>query len=207
MELEKKLFCAEYTYNIELVNSQINIIQNSKDKEQISLTKNIVFKQMKNIVIKNITNYINLLNGIQYHDIPNKEDLISECYLIFDKCVKRYKLNYDSKSSNFYFFFNKALSRYFFKDYRSILNKYSDDFIRVINDINEAKTHQIDDLTTMLKLLNFSEDEINIINSKVLGENKKKFLNKNENISDIKYTTMLKNIKQKINKLTENKQI
>jgi hypothetical protein len=205
MSFEQVLFCSDYTYDVDLVNRYIHIIKSSKDEKQISLTKDIVFKYMKNVVTKNIANYINLLKGIQYFDIPDKDDLISECYIIFDKCISRFNLKYSTKS-NFYFFLNKSFSRYFYKEYRNIFNKNNKELNKNVDDSDNIKYFQEDDFLTMLKFLNFSEDEIKIINNKSLGNNKKIFLQNNDDFSNEKYSNVLKSIKYKIN-ILKNKKI
>ena len=62
---------------------------------------------MKDIVKKNIANYLNLLNNTEAKDMPDRDELVADCYIIFDKCLEKYiiKGNY-----NFYFYYNKSLS-------------------------------------------------------------------------------------------------
>ena len=114
MNLESVLFRRDFYYNLKFVEKCIKIIQTSNDEKRVKAYKSLVFKMMKDIVKKNVTNYLNLLRNVDYPDIPERDELISDCYVVFDKCVSKFLVD---KGYNFYFYFNKSLSRNFFREY------------------------------------------------------------------------------------------
>ena len=114
MSLESVLFRRDFYYNLKFVEKCIKIIQTSNNEKRVKAYKSLVFKMMKSIVKKNVANYLNLLRNVDYPDIPERDELISDCYVVFDKCVSKFLVD---KGYNFYFYFNKSLSRNFFREY------------------------------------------------------------------------------------------
>jgi hypothetical protein len=156
--------------------------------------KTYIFKAMKNIVNKNICNYINLLKSTPCRNIPEYNEAISECYVIYDKCLERYKV---TKRNSFYFYFNKALSRNFYRLYQKELNKssveLSDEMMSVhpmLSDKSNVETMEL-----LFHNLRLTKLEKRICRSKLNGEKGAEFLRKNKRISNKKYTDTLKKIK------------
>jgi len=92
MNLENTIFKATFDYRVKLVNDWIRIIKTTECQKREEAFKIVVFKMMKDIVKKNISNCLNLLNGAGKQDMPERDELISECYIIFDKCLSKYNI-------------------------------------------------------------------------------------------------------------------
>lgn len=197
MSLEGSYFKRDYHYKVKFVNKCIAIIRFSKDERRIKAYKNLVFRMMKDIVKKNISNYLNLLQGINMKDdMPERDELIADCYLIFDKCLDKYIIN---KKYNFYFYFNKSLSRNFFRYYQKELQCSSNvEVTEALMTVN-SKFHYSNQFTTqgfLLYNLGLSELEKKICESRMLGQKTSEFLEENLDVSNNQYSKSLKRIKE-----------
>lgn len=200
--MRQKIFKKDYKYKRKFINACIMRIRFGKRNDKtINGYKTYIFKTMKNIVDKNISNYINLLRGISCRYIPEYNEIISDCYIIFDKCLEKYKV---TKTNSFYFYYNKALSRNFYKLYQKELNSAS---VELSNDIvNTTPKLYYDKNTYGMELLyhnlGLTKLEIKICTSKILGEKSADFIRKNK-ITAKKYTDTLKKIKKELKQLKE----
>lgn len=211
MNLEDNLFKNDYHYRSGLINRCIAIIQTSDDVRRVQALKMFVFKAMKDVVRKNITNYLNLLNGMEHPplEMPVRDALVADCYTIYDKCVSNYNLQYDSdKSSNFYFFFNKSLARCFYKEYRRAYTHNHLGITDAILNANQSLRHDAEEsVDTLVSLLGFSDREVLIINSRLSGQRTVDFLDENPDISETEYSRCLKSIKNVLRQAYKNKDI
>lgn len=203
MTLEQDLFRQDYPYKSSVINTAIGVIQKSGDPNKVQNMKTFVFKAMKDIVRKNITNYINLLNGIEYQNVPERDELVTECYLIFDKCLARYNPHYDNgitaSAGNFYFFFNKSLSRSFFKEFRRAQRQKPRELTPVLQNVNrQLRIDPVDDVETLIELLGFDEVEQRIARGRLAGQRTADFLKDNVDITEAQYVRTLKRIKDSL---------
>lgn len=201
--MAKKIFRKEYKYKSKFINACIMRIRYGKRSERtICGYKTYIFKAMKNIVNKNICNYINLLNGTPCRSIPEYEEVLSECYIIFDKCLEKYKI---TKYNSFYFYFNKALSRNFYRLYQKELNKpsveLSDEMVSVHPMLSIDGS--VETMELLFHNLGLTKLEKKICRSKLKGEKGTEFLKKNKHISNKKYTDTLKKIKDLLTDLIQ----
>ena len=195
MSLESKLFKASFEYKAKLVNEWIRIIKFSDNEKRSAAFKIVVFKMMKDIVKKNVCNCLNLLNGAGKRDMPERDELISECYIIFDKCISKYNLE---KGNNFYFYYNKSISRHFFKFYQKESNNLSVELTEAISSVH-PKLHdssEPDIMGALLKHFNFDETDKRIIYSRLNGKKISEFLEENDDISNNQYSKSLQKIKE-----------
>ena len=116
--VERQMFRQPFKYRIGLVNKYILIIRHCDEQRRASAYRNLVFRMMGHIVLKNITNYINLLNGSNAPDIPSRDEAIADCYAMFDKCLEKFTI---LPGANFYFYFNKSIARNFYTLYKKNL--------------------------------------------------------------------------------------
>ena len=161
---------------------------------------------MKDVVKKNVANYLNLLNTIGSRDIP--DELISDCYVVFDKCVNKFIVH---GGYNFYFYFNKSLARNFFREYYKKLrvnNTTSDitEMILIVNKSFHVKESQ-GSVDLLLDTLGFTDLEKRICFSKISKQKISDFLKVNDDITNSQYIRALKNIKAKLLQAKENKEI
>lgn len=208
MSLESLYFQRDFYYNVSLVEKSIEIIQTSTDSRRIQAFKTLVFKMMKDVVKKNIANYLNLLNTIGSRDIPERDELISDCYVVFDKCVNKFIVH---EGYNFYFYFNKSLARNFFREYYKKLrvnNTTSDitEMMLIVNKSFHVKESQ-GSVDLLLDTLGFTDLEKRICFSKISKQKISDFLKVNDDITNSQYIRALKNIKAKLLQAKENKEI
>lgn len=197
MSLESVYFKRDYHYKAKFVNKYIAIIRFTKSEKRRKAYYNLVFKMMKDIVKKNIANYLNLLSSIDMKDtLPSRDELIADCYIIFDKCVEKYKLG---KGYNFYFYFNKSLSRNFFRDYQKELQRSNSvEITEALATVNSGfhDYRQLDTTELLMTHLGLTELEMRICRSRMLGQKTSEFLSENEDVTNAQYSKCLKRIKE-----------
>lgn len=200
MKLEE-IFDGDFVYDPVKVNQFLIIIKTSKkDLQKQKRYSTQLFQMMKEIVNKNINNFISLLtnSGLFKREDINRGDLISDCYCIFDKCLSNYKI---SVKNNFYFYFNKSMSRSFFREYRKAIKKKT---IEAGNYIVTSESFSIEDNHDMMQFLldnmKFSDIQKEIIKSKIIGQRLEDFFILNPTISSVVYYENLKKIKRIIEK-------
>lgn len=191
-----KIFKRGLAYNRRFINICIMRIRYGHRSERtIQGYKTFVFKSMKDIVEKNIKNYLNLLNGSPCRDTPEYDEIISECYIVFDKCIQKYKI---TKTNNFYFYFNKALSRYFFRCYQKELNFPQTELTEEISIVcpSLSEDSNIDTIDMLLNNLGLNDFEKSICYSRLNGEKGTEFIRKNEQYNQKQYSEALNHIKE-----------
>lgn len=198
MSLESTYFKRDYHYKAKFINRCIAIIRFTKSEKRRRAYKNLVFKMMKDIVKKNIANYLNLLSGLEIRGdmLPSRDELVADCYIIFDKCLEKYKLG---KGYNFYFYFNKSLSRNFFRDYQKAMQRCNGVEITEPLTVVNSKFHDYTPMDTtelLLIHLGLSELEKRICRSRMLGQKSSEFLVKNPDVNSGQYSKALKRIKE-----------
>lgn len=207
MKLEKKYFNRDYYYRNEIIEKFIKIIRTSGEKRGNSF-KNLIFKMMKDIVKKNISNYLNLLKNTSLkNDLPERDDLIADCYVIFDKCIEKYIMD---NGNNFYFYFNKSLSRAFYRCYQKEFKKEIHS-VKITESVMQKNvgfhTNKNDNIELLLHNFKFTEIEKRICQSKFIGQKTNEFLKENPDISMNTYSNSLKNIKNILKKYKERGEI
>lgn len=193
--MAKRIFRKEYKYKRKFINACIMRIRYGKRSEKtISGYKTYIFKAMKNIVNKNICNFINLLNGTPCRNIPEPDEVLSDCYIIFDKCLEKYKI---TKYNSFYFYFNKALSRNFYRIYQRELNMPNVELSEEITSVHPMLSDEssVDTMELLFYNLGLNNLEKKICRSKLKGEKSAEFLKKNKRVSGKKYADTVRKIK------------
>lgn len=205
MGLESKYFKHDFYYDNARVERFIEIIKNpDSPPRRVSAFKSVIFKMMKDVVKKNIRNYLNLLNNgtsIDREEIPTTDELIADCYLIFDKCLTKYKLGC---GYNFYFYFNKSMSRCFYRAWTKEMNRdnSSVEIGEALETVNErfhtSKDYASNSMSLLLSTFDFNELELRVINSRLAGQKTSEFLQANTDITHNRYSKILKGIKERI---------
>jgi len=208
MSLEGVVFKTEYHYKKDFINRSIVVIKHSSNQRRVQAHKNLIFRMMKDIVTKNISNYLNLLSGISNKErLPERDELVADCYLIFDKCLQKYKVK---KKHNFYFYFNKSLSRNFFRDYQREMNSNNRvELTEAISTVSHSMRDNSEPDTTEILMdnFNFSTLEKRICRSRMLGQKTSEFLEKNTDVTNLQYSKCLKRIKEVLNFYKEKGQL
>lgn len=194
--LENTYFKKNYRYRVKFVNKCLKIIRYSGKESRINAYKNLLFKMMKDVVKKNIANYLNLLRNAEVKDVPARDELVSECYIIFDKCVSGFTID---KNHNFYFYFNKSLSRNFYRSYqKEVFRKNNSVEVTDVLEIVNSGFHDYrepDTMDLLMSTLQFNEIDKRICRSKLSGENLSDFFKNNPDIKKTDYYESLKKIK------------
>lgn len=193
--MAKKFLSKEYKYRRKFINACILRIRYGHRKEKtIQGYKTYVFKSMKIIIDKNICNYMNLLNGSACEDLPEYNEVLAECYLVFNDCLSKYKI---TKYNNFYFYFNKALSRKFYRCYCRELHRPKAKITKEMTAVNPKFSHNphLHSEEIIFNSLNFSELEREIVRSRLKKETITEFLKEHEGVSRLCYQKTLENIK------------
>jgi len=198
MNLENTIFKATFDYRVKLVNDWIRIIKTTECQKREEAFKIVVFKMMKDIVKKNISNCLNLLNGAGKQDMPERDELISECYIIFDKCLSKYNIE---KGNNFYFYYNKSISRHFFKYYQRECQSLSVELTDAIS-TTHPKLHcnsEPDLIEALMHHFHFTEIDKRITRSRLQDKKISEFLKENADVTCNQYSRSLQKIKETLN--------
>jgi hypothetical protein len=115
MSVERFFKGKDCIYNNKKVVLYIIIIKASKNEAIVQKYYQKLFYLLKDIIIKNINNFFFLCRKTSLTPYWEDYDVLSECYLIFDKCVKNFNMKY---KYSFHFFYNKSLSRAFHRVYQ-----------------------------------------------------------------------------------------
>lgn len=195
------IFKTSFYYSNARVCRFIEIIQTTENERRKVAFKQLVFRMMKDIVNKNISNYLNLITNTKLVDEPPEYgELVADCYIIFDTCVNGFKLGY-----NFYFYFNKSLSRNFFRNYQKLVKQKNTMFelTDAVEALNEEMhiVHNYVSVELVMEQLEMSELEKRICISKLNGKKSIEFLNENEDVSQLEYSQALKSVKVKLKQI------
>lgn len=203
--LENRIFRKGFLYRQKFINTCIMRIKYGHRSERtIRGYKMYVFKMMHDIIKKNICNFINLLtNGTECREIPEHDDVITDVYITFDKCIEKYKV---AKGRKFYYYFNKSLSRNFYREYKKQqrqLNAEMNDVTEIYHPNLQVREHSYTTEVLMGNLC-LSEIEKRVIRSRLAGQKTAEFLNENKDISNNQYVNALKRVKTLISDAREN---
>ena len=206
MGLEDSYFGRDYSYNRDLVERLVSIIQNHGNAEETKKIRDLVFRMMKEVVKKNIANYLNLLRNSRSDDVPERDDLVADCFFVFDLCVDKYVCG---TGKNFYFYYNSGLSRYFFRNYKKEQKRVqtvmtSDDDILLEN---RSGSDDVRNEELFLDLLGLTDTEKRICMSKISGQRVVDFLSVNEDITPAQYSLSLRSVRMKIAKARKRKEM
>lgn len=153
---------------------------------------------MHDIVKKNICNYINLLvNGTSLAEIPKHDDVLTDVYIMFDKCLDKYKAR---KGNKFYYYFNKSLSRNFYREYQRIQKQTCSESME-ITEVTHPNLNYNDDsytINVLMDNLGFTETERRIVESRLRGQYITEFLKENTDITNAQYSNAMKRMKELI---------
>lgn len=206
MGLENKYFRKDFHYRNKIVNRCLLIIKFSKDEKRVRAFKNFVFKMMKIVVKKNVSNHINMLKTVKNADVPERDELVAECYIMFDKCIEKYKV---CKKNNFYFYFNKSMSRNFFRIYQKLVRNSTvelTDAMQIVHPhLQEAENP--DTMEALLSSLGLTELEKRVCRSKLIGQKSSEFVQENPDVSSSEYSTAMRKIKEVLAILIERGEI
>lgn len=208
MNLENLYFSKKFYYNVPLVDKSIKIIQSTTNPRRQQAFKVLVFRMMGDIVKKNIANYLNLLHSIRFPEIPERNELIIDCWMVFDKCVNKFIVD---RGYNFYFYFNKSLSRNFFREYykKQKTHAANVDITEVMTIVNKAfhVRESLGSVELLLDNLQFTDLERSVALSKINGQRVADFLKIHTEVTNSLYTRTLRGVREKLAEAKLNKEL
>ena len=110
-----------------------------------------------------------------------------------NKCVERFILD---KNYNFYFYYNKSLSRKFFRDYQKELKRGKENKLSEIKEIKSSNNEDYFSLEILLEKIKLTPLEKKICYSRLSDQKTRDFLKENSDITSFQYTKSLKNIQK-----------
>lgn len=188
-------------YNSKLASKSIILVKKSKDPQLIEESKLVLFKLLSNIVVKNVDNFFYLIRN--YNNFHSKDDLVSEAFIVFNKCLKSFDIK---RNKEFYFYYNKSLTRAFLRLAEKHYFKHR--HCGRLNDFNQKNISVSENLNDnfigfYLNIFNLDEIEREILKSRMNKEKLKDFLERNKSMTSANYFKILSRIKIKLKDLKE----
>lgn len=203
--VEWQMFRQLFKYRVNLVSKYILIIRHCGNERRAAAYRNLLFRMMGNIVLKNVTNYINLLNGAALDDIPSRDEVIADCWTMFDKCIEKFDIRHNA---NFYFYYNKSISRNFYTFYKKKLRERHAQLSDALSVVHPSLRVEpdVDETEVIYDNLGFTELERRISASRLRGQRKSEFLVENPDVTEAAYSRALIRMKKLLTPLkpTEN---
>lgn len=201
--LEKLAYDEAYVADKKKIKRLLLKARRCDDKRLIDDSLIELFKSMHRVLIKHINNYYFLCRNFQSNDKLEDQELISEFYLVFVKCV--YNFNQMDDCFAFFWYYDKSLSwrslRMIKKNVKPNANNLSITFSNEDGDTEEYDLPQDSDL-------NFTELEMDVLGftilqkeltiSRMQGYRVQDFV-KDKGISTSVYYKELEEIKKKFN--------
>lgn len=196
--IETSYFDVAYRYNPRFANKCLCIIRYSNSVRRVTAFKNLLFKMMGNIVRKNISNYCNLARNVWDGEMETRDEILSDCYMMFDKCCYKFLI---CKQYNFYFYFNKGLSRMLFKKYtqyytHSTTKNNIERVSLTLKNVVSTNGNESWELDLLYEKIGLNELEIMIVKSRISGKRISQFLKENPEITTSQYSKILKKVKK-----------
>jgi len=199
--IEYKIKLKQHQSELKRLNSQFYYRTNKCDKNKI-----ILFKMMRNIIVKNILNYIKITENSPVTDqCNNRIEMEAEAYIVMDKCISNFNVN---SKSDFYYYFNKSLARNFYRMFDREYRKkekydgYSSERKHLRKTEHDKGINY--DVDFLISQMNLDELQIRLVKSKLAGQKKDDFLKENDDVTSSRYYSTLKSIKQIMLKMKEN---
>jgi len=195
---------SESQYDVKKVGQLVVKIKRSSKKESIENLKLELFILNSKVILKAINNYFFLVKDIKQERILHtKEDICSECYLIFTNCINSLNI---SNLKKFYFYLNTSLNRGVYRIYEKNYKKHfpvldsSDNSSNILE--NKSYSHSFDEMIS-IDLKNFTEEEIDFIKFKISGQKVSLYLKK-INISTSRLYEINESVIKKLSSLYSN---
>ncbi len=203
---DKVLGRKDLKYRIKFINTCIMRIRFGHRKERtVRGYKLYIFKMMKDVIKKNMCNFENLLRATDCPEPPERDETLADCYIFFDKCIEKFRIK---KGANFYYYFNKALSRNFYKEYQRYQRNSGIELTDAMEVVHPAlrQNENFDTTNVLFESLGFTELDIRIANSRLKGQRTSEFLKENKDVTNDQYFRSLKHMKETLRNAQENGQ-
>ena len=194
----------EPLFDRKLVNKNILILKKGVNPIELDKAKVNLFKLMKKVIVKNVKNYSKLSRNSPVHeDCLDEEEMYAEAYIVMIKCVENFKIN---KKNCFYFYFNKSLSRNFYRMFDKEIRKkenFNSFESYSINSSNSSINDELYGVEMVIDSLDLDEFDKRVVLSKLDYQKKDDFIVNNEDATVSKYYASIRKIKIQLQKLIE----
>lgn len=191
-------------FNRKLASKYVLVIKRGGAGKTLDAAKVNLFKLMKRIIVKNVKNYASLSrNSSVTEQCFEEEEMYAEAFIVMMKCVENFQV---SKRNCFYFYFNKSLSRNFYRMFYKEVRKFEVHKEYEIFSIDTFAVNDFDYESLNLTIHNLGLDEFDkkVLESKLRYEKKDEFIVNNEDATVSKYYSSIRKIKDKLKKLIDN---
>jgi hypothetical protein len=192
-------------FDRKLASKYVLLIKRGGNRMKTDQSKLNLYKLMKKIVIKNVKNYSNLARNSSVTERCHLEsEMYGEAFIVMMKCVDNFNVN---KKNCFYFYFNKSLSRNFYRMFDKEVRKYNShrdwkvSFKSSNDHFTREEIYSVNMVIDNLKLDSFDKK---VLMSKMLYEKKDDFIVNNEGATVSKYYNSIRKIKEQLQKLMDN---
>jgi DNA-directed RNA polymerase specialized sigma24 family protein len=173
----KRLFKDSVSYHNKKILGFVVIVCHTSSETKREKYSLEIFKAMKEIIMRNKNNFWSLVNRMNISHHYEDEDIYQECYFVLHKVIRGFKVH---KKYNFYFYYNKALARHFYRFYEKLKKErvsYHEDVV----DKKQALKSQNDFSTFDIDLAELSRYERRIVRYIMAGkQNTDEFCQKNK---------------------------
>jgi len=204
MKITFNSLCGEkIEYDEQRVVQSILICRKCGEEKVLERHRVRLFRYLSKIIVKNINNFAFLTCEYERELVFTKNDLISECYIVLEKCICSFDLR---KKKSFYWFYNKALSRHLLRlierNCRKHIKDIGIDLVKTsVNGI--TTTSEIDFLNYYLNKIDFTDEEKKLIESRLSMVKLNDYVKKVVGMNGSRYYQLLQSVKQKITKFYE----
>lgn len=197
-----------HKYDNRKVINKIKIIRLLNEKnpnsKKIEKLKFQIYLMMKNLIVKNINNYIKYTQNSSVSDMSNTSlEMEAEAYIIVDNCIKQFQYKYD-----FYFYLNKALSRNFYRMFDKDKRMLEKEIIYKQNlSFRSKDSFSFNDFDIDIFNLGLDDEEMIVLKSKLNDETKEMFVKNNPKFPMSRYYGCVKKIKNLLTSLKESDEL
>ena len=172
-----------------------------KDALLIQKHKLSLFLKLGKITIKNINNIFFLNKDMKQNGLYTNDDLVNECYMIMEYCLKSFDWK---RKTEFFWFYNKALTRGLVRLFERHCKNMRD--TQKLEDVRIVVNPQQQFLGYYLDKYKCKGMEKIILLSKVNNEKKKELMQRTR-LTELQYRKHVNNLKEKFNFLQHEQKI
>ena len=193
----------EPIFNRKLANRYVLMIRKGTNEE----AKLDLYRLMKKLIVKNVKNYAKLARNSSVTEACLEEaEMYGEAFIVLMKCTEKFKVK---KGNCFYFYFNKSLSRNFYRMFDREVRKldgyrgYRGEANNKVKnrDVFKDDIYSVKFVSDCLDLDGFDKK---VLESKLLFQKKDDFIVNNNDATISRYYASIRKIKSQVQILKDN---
>lgn len=191
-------------FNRKLANKYVLIIKKGNNCDEAKLD---LYKLMKKVIVKNVKNYVKLArNSSVTEECLDEAEMYGEAFIVLMKCTDKFKV---AKGNCFYFYFNKSLSRNFYRMFDKEVRKlegykgYKSQATNAVQnrDVFKDDIYSVKFVSDALDLDGFDRK---VLESKLQFQKKDDFIVSNKDATISRYYASIRKIKSQVQILKDN---